>query len=442
MNGRTVASSSARSAVRHDCKHQPARQRAVRVLEEGAVVGVVVQPRGPEQVALLAARRVERPGVEEPVQFAEGASRLLDRLAQRLGALAQVAQRLADLAGERPDLVLDRAQALPSQALRGDLARRERLRRRDQRLGRRAKLLRQYLTALERRAGLGQRGGQLLQRLAQVRLLGRERREYLVLRRDEVRQAGIAAAERLGQVGEAGDRAADVRAPLREPRVDARQVAAERLEAPQARRQLLAAASEALRTALDQERQVVARVAVERREDLVEVHVRLALRERDRVPLLDDLARFARVELHGHVLQPRARAHQDRGVLVDQLLVRPVDAHGHDRAPVLELDLPDVADLDARHVHRLALTRRDGLRGRDLDLQLELVVAQERDPGRVRLALLREDHAGHGQADHDQRDDRDEVPQVLPDRAPHGAATRSDGPAAAAGPLMLGGSFW
>ena len=63
-----------------------------------------------------------------------------------------------------------------------------------------------------------------------------------------------------------------------------RQVPAERLEAPQARRELLAAAAEALAAALDQELQVVARVAVERREDLVGLHVRLGLGERDRSP--------------------------------------------------------------------------------------------------------------------------------------------------------------
>ena len=77
-----------------------------------------------------------------------------------------------------------------------------------------------------------------------------------------------------------------------------RQVAAERLEAPQARRELLAAAAEALAGALEQQLQVGAGVAVERREDLVGLHVGLGLRERDRRrPRASWLVLGARVEL-------------------------------------------------------------------------------------------------------------------------------------------------
>ena len=123
---------------------------------------------------------------------------------------------------------------------------------------------------------------------------------------------------------------------------------------------------------------------------------------------------------------------------MDQLLVRLVDAHRHDRAAVFERHLADVADLDPCHLHGLALARRHRLGGRHLDLELELVVAQERDPGRIGLALARKDHAGHERGEHDQGDDRQEVLRVLSDRAPHGAGTRSGAPVAAAGPFRLG----
>ena len=69
----------------------------------------------------------------------------------------------------------------------------------------------------------------------------------------------------------------------------------------------------------------------------------------------------------------------------------------------------------------------DRLRGRELGLELEPLVAEERDPGRVRLLLLGEDDPGRPEAEHDQHADRDEVAQVLPDRAPHGAATSPTG---------------
>ena len=84
---------------------------------------------------------------------------------------------------------------------------------------------------------------------------------------------------------------------------------------------------------------------------------------------------------------------------------------------------------------------RDRLAPSRSRLQLELVVAQERDPGRVRLALLGEDHARHRQADDDEGEDRHEVAQVFPDRAPHGDWRQVGGPAAAAGPLRLGTAF-
>jgi hypothetical protein len=44
-----------------------------------------------------------------------------------------------------------------------------------------------------------------------------------------------------------------------------------------------------------------------------------------------------------------------------ELAVLRIDLHRHDRAAVLEVDGADVADADARHAHRLALSGRHGL---------------------------------------------------------------------------------
>ena len=58
-----------------------------------------------------------------------------------------------------------------------------------------------------------------------------------------------------------------------------------------------------------------------------------------------------------------------------------VDVHRDDRVAVLELDLADVADAHAGDAHGLALARRDGLRGRELGLELErLALPREAQP--------------------------------------------------------------
>ena len=112
--------------------------------------------------------------------------------------------------------------------------------------------------------------------------------------------------------------------------------------------------------------------------------------------------------------------------------------------PSLELDAGDVADLDAGDVHRLALARRDRLRGRELGLELEAVVAEEGDPGRVAAAAAgrsrsRSPRARPGRAG---RSIGDEVAQVFSDRASHGTGTRSGGSGGRGGPVEVGDRFF
>ena len=183
-------------------------------------------------------------------------------------------------------------------------------------------------------------------------------------------------------------------------------------------------------------------VRVERGEDLVGVDVGLGRGERDRRALLDAGAVLgARVDLDHHVVEAGLRAQQQRGVLLDQLGLVVVDLHRHLGLAVLEIDRRDVADLDAGDDHRLALARRHGLGRGELGVDLEPLLAEDRDPGRERAGLVAEDDEGGDDAGDDEPDDRQEVAQVLSDRAPHGTATGLGGPSAARGPFRLGIGF-
>ena len=140
-------------------------------------------------------------------------------------------------------------------------------------------------------------------------------------------------------------------------------VAGGRLEAPDGLRQRAAVAPQPLGAVAEQQLQVVARVGVERGEDLVEVHVRQRLRRRDPLALgqLPGL-RGARRQLRRHVLEPGLRPQQDRGVAVDRRVLA-LDLHPDDGPAALEVDARDLADLDAGDVDGLPLTRGDGLGG-------------------------------------------------------------------------------
>ena len=160
------------------------------------------------------------------------------------------------------------ARALPAQ----------RLERRPQHGGHRAGLGQRLLRDVERRR-------QLPQRRADVRLLVRQRREHGVRVLDEVGELSVLGAELLHQQREVVDRALEVLAAQRELLVRLARVAGGRLEAADRPRQRAAVAVEPLGGVAEQQPQVVARVGVERGEDLVEVDVRERLRGRDPLAL-------------------------------------------------------------------------------------------------------------------------------------------------------------
>ena len=124
--------------------------------------------------------------------------------------------------------------------------------------------------------------------------------------------------------------------------------------------QVRAAALETLARAGDQQLQVVARVGVERGEELVRVDVGQRVRDLDAVALLERAA-LARVDLDEHVLRAGLGAQQGARALAEQALVLAVELELHDGPAVLELDLADVADPHAGHDDGLALPRGDRL---------------------------------------------------------------------------------
>ena len=161
----------------------------------------------------------------------------------------------------------------------------------------------------------------------------------------------------------------------------------ERLEPPQAGGELLAAPAEAVAGALEQQLQVGAGVAVERRQDLVGLHVGLGLRERDR-----------RAVRHLLALRARGRA---RCVMS----WRPVRGRSSTVASVwisgaycCSISIVTTAWPSSRSTLEMSPTLtpamftvwpwpgRDRLRGRELGLELEPVVAEERAPRTGRAA--------------------------------------------------------
>ena len=286
------------------------------------------------------------------------------------------------------------------------------LQRRPEHAGHRVDLGQRLLRRVERR-------GQLLERRPDVRLLVGERGEHRVRALDEPGELGVLAPELLHQQREVVDDALEIALAQRELLVRLARVAGGRLEAADGPRQRAAVAPQPLGAVAQQQLQIVARVGVERGEDLVEVHVRQRLRRRD--PLaLGQLARLrgARRQLRRHVLQPGLRPQQDRGVAVDRRVLA-LDLHPDDRPAALEVDARDLADLDAGDVDGLPLTGRDGLGGGQLGLDLDVVLAEHRHAGRQREPLVGEDDPADDQRDDEQDDDRHEVAPVLADRGAH-----------------------
>ena len=162
----------------------------------------------------------------------------------------------------------------------------ERSRARPQRLQRRTELVGQRVRLAEPALRRLERGRQLAQRRAQVGVLARERGEHGVRVLDELGHLVVAGAELPHQQRQVVDDALDVVLARLERAEHLAPVARGRLEAPDRARQRAPVAAQPLAAGAEQDRQVVARVGVHRREDLVEVDVRQRLAHRDRVALV------------------------------------------------------------------------------------------------------------------------------------------------------------
>jgi hypothetical protein len=222
------------------------------------------------------------------------------------------------------------------------------------------------------------------------------------------------------------DRAADVAAPALELAGELAQVASARLEALERGGEVVAPALEALAAAVDEQAQVVAGVAVQAGEDLLELDVGQRVLHGDGEALGHRAAGAAGRQLDDHVLEPGLGPQEHRRVAADALGPAAADLHGHDRAALDELDLLDLAHVDAGDGHGLALARRDRLGGLELALELEEVRAQHRHARGQVEALVGQDVAAHDGGDEDQHDERREVADVLADHALHLSAPSSD----------------
>ena len=114
--------------------------------------------------------------------------------------------------------------------------------------------------------------------------------------------------------------------------------------------------------------------------------------------VFDVLLAAAGVDLDDHVVEVGFRPQQEGRVGVDQLHVLRLDVHADDGVAVFEVDRGDLADLDAGDVDRLALARRDRLRGRELGRDVVEFFADQRQPGGQRGFLLGEDPEHHHDA--------------------------------------------
>src|SRR4051794_27190107 len=401
-------------------EQRAATDRAVGVLRAEHRRADVVQPRGPEQVALVVAGRVVGQRVEQVVGRLQDRGEAGRQRREVAGGRAQDLHRRLRVAREGPQLLLDDRRRGLQEGPRLLQRRAERAGAGTQAAERRAEHPAELVGLGDGLVGLGQRAGQQLQRLAELGVLVGEGLEDGVGGVDERRELLVLGADRAHQLLEVVDRARDVLTAHRQRPGDLQDVAVGRLDAPERRRQVLAVAAQRLPAAGDEELQVAARVAVERREELVGVDVGQRLSDRDDLLLVVDRpgGLRARRQLDNHVVQAGLRT-QQRGRVLVHVRVLLADLQRDDRAAVLELDLAQLADRHAGDVDRLALARRDRLRGGELRLVGDEVGPDYRDPlGQVE-ALVAEDERAHAERDHEDDHDGQEVPAVLADRGPH-----------------------
>jgi hypothetical protein len=202
--------------------------------------------------------------------------------------------------------------------------------------------------------------------------------------------------------------------------VDRGQVAVQRAEPPEHLAQVARAVAQPLAGPADQELQVRARVGVERRQDLVRVHVRQRVPHGDQAALGHGRLRArARLEREEHVLQPRPGAQQHGRVAAHEVVVLAVEVKPHPRSAFVQLHLSHVADLHAGHPHRLPLARRDSLRVLEVHVDLVGLVLDQREA----QPLVGEDVGAHARREGDHPHHGHEVAQMRLDRVPHSCSS-------------------
>jgi hypothetical protein len=437
---------------------EAAGDRPARILDIGRVE-IMVQPRQVEEEALLRAAGLVGKLVEEAVEGAERVAEAGDGLVKWLGAFVEVGQHRPDLACEGADLIAERHQCLLEQPLVGLEGRLQRLRLRDQPEKGGASHVGEAVGAGKGGPHRRQRRRELAQRFLHRLLLMGEVAERGIGGGDEALDLGIVAAEFGRQQPEVMDHPSKGDMALGDRLVEAGERMGERLQATEGPRELAPVAAYALSPAGKQKLQILAGVAVERREEGIEVDVGFGAGERDVGAVGDVALAAARIDLDHHVVEVGFRSQQQRSVAVDQLHVLGHDVHPDHGVAVDQFDRGDLADLDAGDVDRLSLPRGDRLGGGELAGDVGEFFADERQPGRQRGFLLNEDPQHHRDAGERQDDDRDRVfaaPTRLPPQGSgemtaaahfgcllaHGVTAAGSGaPGWPSGPLTSGAEF-
>ena len=266
------------------------------------------------------------------------------------------------------------------------------------------------LALVQRALRLLQRRRELLERRPDRGLLLRERAEHGVRGAHEPRELRVALAELGAELAEVGDHPAQVLTPLHERAVDAGDVADGRVEAPQPGRQLLRVTVEPLGAALEQELEEGLGVAVEAGQDLVRVDVRLRVGERDRSSPPEPPVPFwpGSISIVMSCRPVRGRSSSEAsgwmsGAYLGSMFIvttaRPLSRFTPWTLPTLIPERSTVCPWPGRH----------RLRRAELGLELEVALAQDRDPGREVGLLPDQDHAGRDDRQHDEDADRHEV---------------------------------
>ena len=359
----------------------PSRRDVAR-RDAGVAAARVIADRRPVAVEVLRGTRQADKGVEELAidRLAGRVRRVVDRLlerghrvqAQALGDRGDVTEELRQVRREprqRPDGRIELVEQ------RGKLGRRDQpaslLEHRDRELERlrrrlhagprfsheRARGRQRRVEGVERRVGLLEQAVQLGEGGRQLDAAARERARRAVEPLDQVRQA-VSTRERRRRLPARLDELREVVIACPAEGLRGHRALRERLVRglPRLVERLRSAVGESLPQARKQQLEVVARVLLERREDLVQLNRRCRLRDRDRVPLVGGRRRrAARLQVDEEVaLEEDARPHLDRRVLVDRQRVV-FECERDDRGAALTaLDLLHLADLDARDPHRRA----------------------------------------------------------------------------------------